>query len=318
MGTTVELEIVALGDGVVGGDPAKKGEELVCVNLAEGRTFALSGAAAMQSTAWDIAFKRSVIWINGGKNRAGQVAVACVFDNDALDRDSFLALTPESLKAAFDRVDKVPAGAQFAGDGIWPAVFDWWRVRDGATRPNSTKGWKLRLRDGASFAKMKMEAAGDKGSSATFAYCYQPSKDAPLGPKTAATLHNGQSFRFSDGKVDPGEEWDMKLEDGLLLLNGGESGAGKAGALGSGKYGGTFDDLKSAGDSIAYFMDEYGAPFREKKWYRYNMKGNHKLHLGGNVYIVRTPGGYYKFQVFDYFEVGESVFGRFRIRFSKL
>ncbi|MBI4667556.1 MAG: HmuY family protein [Nitrospinae bacterium] len=318
MTETRELTIYALEGLVAGGDI--KGETLRCLNLETGKITNIPETQARQDTSWDMAFKRSVIYLNSGPAGPGDVQGALIDPPVDVSREDFVKITADDLKRKFDSVTTVPPGAQFRGEDVEPAIFDWRVLKDGRYTHNSVKGWKLRLADGARYAKMRMKRLEADCKAITIQYAYQPGKDAPLDEERMATINPGECFNFKTGSIAPesGMEWDIKHDGSRLLINSSVSGPGRAGALGSNKYGATWKNVENPSDSIAYFMDEFGAVFRNPKWYRYNIDGKHNLHPNGAVYAIKTLAGVYKLQVYEYFEHKGSDLGNFRIRYARL
>jgi len=316
---TVEITLHAPGSGVIGGDARHQDEEWLFLNLEKAETFSLTEEESWKRRDWHLGFKRTVIRMNGGKGGPGEVGMACVRDVDDMKRDEFLALADDDFRKIFDSVIEASAGIRFAGDAIKPCIDGWSRVADGKITPNLLKGWKLRLADGESFAKMMAVSAEEDGSAVTIKYGFQPADESPMGETKTAVIKDGDRFRFSDGSLNPAGAWDIRFENGGFYMNSSVSGPGMAGALGSRKYSAFFDGITNANDGGIFFMDEYGRPFRDRKWYRYNLMGKHRLHVNGNVYLIKTGQSVFKLQIFGYREMPEKVeFGRFAIRFAKL
>ncbi len=316
---TVEITLHAPGSGVIGGDVKHQDEEWLFLNLEKAETFRLTEEESWESRDWHLGFKRTVIRVNGGKGGPGGCGMACVHDIDDMKREEFLALTDDDFRKFFDSVKKVPAGIRFTGDAIKPCIDGWKRVVDGKVTPNLLKGWKLRLADGKSFAKMMVVSAEDDGSAVAIKYGFQPADAEPMGETKTVVIKDGDGFSFGDGSLGSAGAWDIRFEAGEFYMNSAVSGPGMAGGLGSRKYSAFFDEITNANDGGIFFMDEYGRPFRGRKWYRYNLMGKHRLHVNGNVYLINTGQSVFKFQIFGYSETPEKVeFGRFAIRFAQL
>jgi hypothetical protein len=123
-----------LGDGVqqttidasAGGMSQAHKNPYVYLSLADGSKVEIDDVAAKTSTAWDLAFKRSVIRVNGGDSGAGQGAVAIIAgtpleqvtaipDQSAFTTDDFL---DESCNIERDPINNILTA--FAGsDGVW-------------------------------------------------------------------------------------------------------------------------------------------------------------------------------------------------------
>ncbi|MBI4828161.1 MAG: HmuY family protein [Nitrospinae bacterium] len=315
-------ELIAWGAGgmVAGGDV--HGERYQYFNLASGLRLDMDEAQARTSAAWTIGVKRSVICVNSGVAGPGAARLACVTPPVDVSREEFARLTGDDFKKRFDAVTGVPDGAEFREEGVEPAIFGWRERRGERWAAPAGKGWKLRLADGESFAKMRIRAIGDDTLTVTIEYAYQPAKEAPLTEDRQATIRPGEAFSFRRGAAAAAEAlgWDLLHGGEKLFLNSSVSGPGRAGALGSNKYGALWKTITSAGDSVAYFMDEFGEAFRSPKWYRYNIDGKHNIHPNGAVYVLRAPEGDFKIQIYhyDFFDTEDPAKGSLRLRYARL
>lgn len=316
--TVKDLTVLAPEGLVAGG--SVEGEDYQYFSLLTGERLDITAERARESLEWHIAVKRSVICVNGGPAGPGGITGACIAPPFSVTRGEFLKLTDEDLLKKFEAVEKIPEDARLVPEGIEPAIFGWREKRGDGWAP-AIKGWKLRLADGESFAKMRVRRLGEDGMTITIQYAFQPGKDAPLGEEMTAVIKPGEAFSFRSGEAATAVEgpgWDIKHAGEKIHLNGGVSGPGGAGAIGSNKYGAKWSEVESASDSAAYFMDEYGSIFRNPKWYRYNIDGKHDIHPNGAVYGLRTRDGDFKVQVHDYFEHEGSDLGNMRIRCERL
>ncbi|MBI5179749.1 MAG: HmuY family protein [Nitrospinae bacterium] len=302
---------------VAGGDP--RGETCRYYNLVTGKKLVISEEKAANSAEWHIAFKRSVIKVNGGSAGTGGITGACISLPFDVSRENFLALTDADFRQKFDAVNAIPPGAELRPEAIDPAIFGWCVETDGAIQANAIKCWKLRLADGASFAKLRIKEVGQKREYVIAEYGYQPARGSSVSEVRTGRLDEGNGFSFAQGcAIAPdGTAWDIRLSAGAIFLNSSASGPGMAGAIGSNTWTAKWDALDPS-DSVAYFMDEMGAIFRSPKWYRYNINGKHDIHPNGAVYALRTKDGDFKVQVYDYFMHKGSDIGNFRVRYAKL
>lgn len=295
-------------------------------SLGDGKRVNLTDAEAAVSTAWHLAFKRSLIRVNGGVAGSAGIVGGCLLGPVEVGRDEFLKLTDADFIARFESVTAIPDDATLTGERIEPALFGW-RVKEGGVYAAPVgKGWKVRCADGTSFARMRVTDVAADGSAFTLRYAFQPEKGGALGDDKKATVAAGEGFRFRDGATPPrgfdhtGLDWDIRFDAATdeVYCNSSVSGPGQAGVLGSNKYGAKWSELTDPSDCIVFFVDEYGALFRSPKWYRYNIDGNHNLHPNGAVYGLRAPDGDYTVQVYDYFEHKGSDVGNFRLRYARL
>jgi hypothetical protein len=312
------ITILAPEDVIPGGDTA--GDHHDYFSLATGEKLPVAEEDAGSDRSWHIAFKRSFIKVNSGLAGPGGGTVALLDPPDDSPREEFLQLTDADFQRKFHAVTAVPNDATFVDEGIEPALFGWRVEKDGVWKAPVSKGWKLRLADGTSFAKLRVIDVAADGKTITADYSFQPEKDGTLEPAKTAVIASGEYFNVREGNVvEPkGTNWDIHHGGDMLFLNSSVSGPGKAGALGSKRYGPIWDSIDNPSDGVAFFMDEFGSAFRNPKWYRYNLDGNHDLHVNGAVYGVKTNDGIYKVQVSAYFEHGGSDVGNFKVRFARI
>ncbi len=313
-----EITIIAPEGMVAGGNT--KGESFEYFNLVTGDKLGLSDSEAKNDKSWHIAFKRSFICINSGPAGPGGVVGACIDPPVDVSREEFVTLTDYNWKQKFDAVKSISDDAKLAPEGIEPAIFGWRIERDGEWKAPVGKGWKVRCADGVGFAKMRVKEVDKNGETISIQFAYQREKDSKLGEDKIAVIRPGESFSFKTGGViEPSDiGWDIKHGGDKLYVNSSVSGPGSAGVIGSNKYGAKWKTIDNPSDSIAYFMDEYGAVFRTPKWYRYNIDGKHNIHPNGAVYGLQTAEGDFKAQVYDYFEHKGSDLGNIRVRYEKL
>ncbi len=296
-----EITIIPPEGVVVGGDI--HGESFQYVDLGSGALLDLDDERAQNDKSWTLGVKRSVICVNSGPAGPGGVVAACIDPPTSSDpQEEFLKLGVDDWVKKFEAVKKIPDNANLQEEDVYPAITGWRLEKDGRWKAPKKKGWKLRLADGESFAKMKVVEVLEDGKSIRICYGYQPGKDAKMEDDTEATLAPGDHFGFKDGaSITPSDKnWDLKHGGDKLFLNSSVSGPGYAGCIGSPNYGFIWDNIKDAGDSVAYFMDEYGEIFRSPRWYHYNLEGDHQVYPNGAVYGVRTADGDYKVSVVSY------------------
>lgn len=307
--------------------PSDPVEGTITVNAATGWGFAslaneevVAVTDPTSSAAWDVGFNALNVMLNGGAAGPGGVRGFCLCANADATDEQVLAMTPENQLAAFDAVtvDDVPS-AGFEAEKLVPAIAPWFEgtgaaiVADGGT-------WLLRLRNGTSFAKLRVVSLS--GTSATDAgevtveYAVQPTAEDPFGPTENVVLDAaaGSTLDLIGGAVD-GAEWDIALEGFTFTVNGGVSGTGSVAATPSDV---AFESVTTASiEPRAYRTDTFGGVFTSSPWYRYDLTGEHLVHPTFDVYLVERGGDVYKLQILSYYgPAGEAR--QITFRYSKL
>ncbi len=298
-----ELVITAPKGIVVGGDADETYEYY---SLVSGERVELTEDEARKSKSWHVAFKRSIVSVNGGPAGIGGIIGACINPPVSVSREEFASLGDADWREKFNAVKSIPDNVKLLPEGVESAILGWCVEKDGLWTPPAAKGWKIRLADGKGYAKMRVKEIDEDGVTVTMLYAVQAEKGGALSEDKTIVMEPGESFSFVSGEiVEPsGLNWDIQHTGEKLLLNSPVNGDGVAGAIGSNKYGANWSEITNPGDSIAYFMDEYGSLLRSPKWYRYNIDGTHKIHPNGAVYGLRTADGDFKLQIFEYSGVG--------------
>lgn len=130
-GALVVVENLDATAGGLGGDPDAPS---TCLTLGSGEQQALTPKAALESSSWDLCFRRDSVSVNGGLGGPGGVTAV---DLDAAETegeslDAIKVLTPESEAASFDAVDYDTLTAptlKYHGDRIVSAFTDAWVER---------------------------------------------------------------------------------------------------------------------------------------------------------------------------------------------
>jgi hypothetical protein len=270
------------------------------VSLAEEGTVAVTDPAT--STAWDLAFNATNVMVNGGAAGPAGVGGFCVCANAAATNDQVLAMTAESELDDFDAVESTE-GAAYVLDELVPAIAPW-HDGEGASAVADGGTWLLRLRNGTSFAKLRVvsltgPSATDAGE-LTVEYAVQTTAADAFGPTETVVLDAGAGATLDliAGGVD-GAEWDIAVDGFTIRVNGGVSGTGQVAAAVSDVG---FESVTTAStDPRAYRTDTFGGVFTDHPWYRYNLTGEHGIHPTYDVYLIRRGGETYKVQILDYY-----------------
>jgi hypothetical protein len=143
-------------DATAGGLAGDSGAPGRCLNLGTGEQQALTPKAALESSSWDLCFRRDAISVNGGLGGPGGVTAvdldAAATETETLDTAK--QLTPEAETAAFDAVDYetlTAPGLEYRGDGVVSAFTDAWVERvSGETALPQGSTWLVVGADGKS------------------------------------------------------------------------------------------------------------------------------------------------------------------------
>ncbi len=130
--------------------------ESTCLSLASGEQTRLSAAALLESSDWDLCFRRDAISVNGGLGGPGGVtAVDLNADQSATETLATVkARTSQSEAAAFEALDYAALdepGLAYHGDRVVSAFTDKWvdRASSPARLPD-TEAWLVLSADGTS------------------------------------------------------------------------------------------------------------------------------------------------------------------------
>lgn len=311
-------EITAPREPVEGSLTVDASEGWAYASLTDAGPVSITDPAA--SAEWDIGFNAANVMLNGGAAGPGDVSGYCRCANAGATDEQVLAMTAESELGDFDAVTgaDIPAGG-FTSEALVPAISQWYTgsganaVADGAT-------WLLRLRNGTSYAKLRVVSltgsdASDAGQ-ATLEYAVQPTAADPFGETETVVLDagSGATLDLTSGTID-GTEWDVSLEGFTFRMNSGVSGSGNAAATRSES---SFEAVTTASvDARAYRQDGFGGVFTASPWYRYNLTDEHIVHPTYQVYLLQRGSDVYKVQVVDYYgTAGEPR--RITFRYAKL
>lgn len=283
------------------------------------------------STAWDMAFRRFSVRLNGGVAGPGSVSAAGLGNNAGLTADEVAALTPQDGEAAFAAVTAadIPA-AGFIEDALVPETGpSWFRPdpRSGSIVANPGAAWKLREGSGRGYGVIRIvdiAMQGERPVGATIQFRRHDPGGSLGAPETLALdLSRGPvHVSLTSGIVRDasGCDWDVATSPEFTIQVNEACGAG------------TFpldarDDftaLVRADDAPDYagFLSTIAGAFpatvgdaRGTFWY--DIRQNNRMWPTYNVFLVRVAEAVYKVQLFDYYNAtGDSGFPS--VRFQRL
>lgn len=290
---------------------------------------------ARSSDAWDMAFFATSVMVNGGDAGPGGVEATCLCWNATLAGEAIVALTAASGLADFEAVTAadLPTDAEsWTGDELVPAVTGWYSydVQTHTVSADPAAVFKVRTAGGESFAKLHV--VGIEGASqahagtVTLEFAVQPEAGAAFG--ATRTLEVDVSGGAVAVDLETGttvaagtEGWDLLVEGWSIRVNGGVSGSGGAGAV---RVEDAFEAVTHAGDLTSghYRGDTYGGVFASgdtgRRWYRYNLQGNHQIWPTYNVYLVRRGDDVYKVQITGYYHPDTGDARHITVRYARL
>jgi HmuY protein len=274
----------------------------------------VSVADPATSEAWDIAFFATSVMLNGGAAGPGGVSGTCLCQNEDATAAQVMAFTAEAELVDFESVTatSVPASAEFVEDELDPALTEWYSYNPvtHVVTPNPARVWKFRTAEGDAYAKVHIvgiaDAAQTHAGRVTVEYALQPSAGAAFGAVRQVTVDASTGpvgIDLESGAASSAAGWDIRVDGWNLLVNGGTSGPGQAGAVVVEE---AFEAITDASDLTAshYSGDAFGGVFVESPWYRYNLTGqDHHIWPTFDVYVVKRGDEVYKVQIINYYDV---------------
>mgnify|MGYP000132332532 CR=1 FL=1 len=135
----------------------------------------------------------------------------------------------------------------------------------------------------------------------------------PSGPDPVETitltLSDGDFVDLRSGEiVSEADGWDLSVDGWNLFLNGGESGAGKAGGIDMELLDFTlaFEDMNRRNQIVWFlFYDSYACALSD--WWWYALDGTHTLFSNYHTYVVRVGDVDYAVQLLDYYRVEDGA-----------
>jgi hypothetical protein len=141
----------------------------------------------------------------------------------------------------------------------------------------------------------------------------QPSPTAALGSVQTLTVDlsaGPQRVDLDAGALTTSDtDWDLRISDFAIRVNGGVSGPGKGGAASESA---SFESITSAKIADqAYRTDVYAGVFGAHRFYRYNIAGDNRISPTFDVYLLRRGNTAYKLQVLNYYNPASPTQARY-------
>jgi len=300
----------------------------------------LTTEQASDNVQWDIAFKRTGVYLNQHSDNA-ITAYAMGHNSDFFDgegnviADSFINATAELALDDYLSVktSDVPTDdSLFVGD-VTSSIIDGFYHYDSTTHVvTAADDHYFVVNSDSAFTKFRaaeITTAGYGIGQITFKTAYQGADDAEFGPEQDLTIDAAMicSGDVTDVYIDfdinqevtADDAWDVKLpcaED--------KTGAGfEINIADDSTALQDFDNQYTAVDpaSAAYYgfkENSYSVKaFDGTSWYQYNLQGGHKLWSQYDVYLVKTPTATHKLQITSYYDA-EGTSGNLSFRTDEL
>jgi hypothetical protein len=304
-------------------------------NLATGAEVTVANPRT--STAWDVAFRRYEVRLNGGVAGTKGVTGVRVVDNSSLPAATLLGYTPESQLAAFDAVaaTSIPGAAEFSSTSIAPTLNAWFRASGPTTLVAvPTVAWKVRRADGghAVVRVAELTLAGFALASLRLEYRVQPAGGV-LGPLQSVTVPAGTpgapaTVSLSTGSVvtTGGCTWDFAVTNAITLsvnpdatcptgtfpLESTESFTGITTAADAPSYGRFMAALSSP------IPNGFSADIKPPFLYGIDPVNTNRFTPTFNVYLVRSGNATYKVQFLSYYNPTGGESGFLTMRYARI
>jgi hypothetical protein len=287
------------------------------------------------STAWDLAFRRYSVRLNGGVAGAGSVTGFNLANNASATNEEILAFTPANQQAAYDAVgaSDIPATG-FITEGLAPDYTGWFRPTAAGLLPNPAAVWKLRRASGAgagAYAAVRVEAIVNDPSLSqtdgmrgiTFGYRLQTAPGTLGAPQTVAVdlstlTEAGVNLGTGAIVIPTGGDcgWDIKVTRAYTFEVNAACQAGTFPFDASE----SFDATTRADDATEYapYVSLVSGPVpnsisSKSGVFLYNLLGDNRLSPTFNIFLVKVGSATYKFQVVSYYNAtGDAAYPTIR------
>lgn len=293
-------------------------------------------ASPTTSTAWNLAFRRFEVRVNGGVAGPGNVSGYNLANNAAATSDQVLAFTPDNQKAAFDSVGEadIPDDTAFVTERLVADPLAWLNFAGGAPTANTSAVWKVRRNTGGGYALFRAIGLTMGGNSPETAvvdsvkieWRYQPAGGTLGAPDTATidVVGGHTTLNFATGAVaaPSGCDWDLEAGADFSLATNAACSVGTFPL----DVSQTFAGVTDAGDALDYGLFLSGltgpVPFATslddpRGPFLYNLAGDNRLSPTFNIYLVKVGTSVYKFQLTGYYSQ-TGVSGHPSIRFARI
>jgi hypothetical protein len=285
------------------------------------------------STAWDLAFRRFSVKLNGGVAGPGTVAAVNLMNNASVDSATIVNFTAADADEAWDAVtvDDI-TGKTFVEDGIVEDDSGPWFRYDpmaGTLVANTGAAWKLKEADGghALFRISSMDVPGSTMAAITVQFRRQDA-GADLGAidSVAVTFPAGPpatvflDLETASEVTASGCNWDLSVSSVFEIAFNDACGAGTFPLDASEDFTAvtTADDAPEYGGFLSVISGAFPSTVGDASGlFWYDIEGNNYLWPTYNVFLVRIGTSVYKVQVTDYYNDSQES-GHPTLRFELL
>lgn len=289
------------------------------------------------STAWDVAFRRYEVRLNGGVAGSKGVTGVRVVDNSTLPAATLLGYTPENQLASFEGVTatSIPAANLFTSTVIAPTLNAWFRASGPTTLVAvPSVAWKLRRADGgyAVVRVAELTLAGFSLASLRLEYRVQ-SVGGVLGAVQSVTVPAGTpeaptKVSLATGMLvtTEGCTWDLAVTNAITLSVNPDAGC----PTGTFPLEATepFTTVTSAADAPSYgrFMAALSSPIpngfsadvKPPFIYGIDPVNTNRLTPTFNVYLIKTGSATYKLQLLSFYNPTTGDSGFLTLRYARI
>lgn len=297
----------------------------------------------LTSSAWDLAFRRFEVRLNGGLAGPKGVSGYNLANNVSATPAQIIAFTPDNQKAAFDAVSQsdIPAAGQFTTETLAEDLTGWFTQTPTGLVANPGRAWKLRLAGDRGFALIRVERITNESTNPSptdgmagikIGFRLQPTSGAlgapdsvvvALAPGSSATI-NLSTKEVSAGVVAADCSWDLRVSRAYeLQVNTGTT-------CGTGTFPLTLTDdfatLTTAADAPQYapFISLISGPIpnsfedpRGPFLYGIDPANPQRLYPTFNTYLVKVGDAVYKLQLTGYYSA-TGTSGHPTIRYARI
>jgi hypothetical protein len=325
--TAVQATIDASAGGMGAGvdDPENKYSYF---SFATGTEVELQDDEAEHSNAWDIAFKRTSIIVNGNAATAALVAKQERFyDQDGNPiKDSFINANADTEAQAFiDITAEGITNAEFKTDEAVPALTDWYTYNfmTHVVTANTDNFYLIQNAENDNVSIFNMKAITTAGRVAASYRVQFFNNEAAAGtdfsfPQTGTEFvadftsqteicYDLDTHSQLDCASNP-NTWDLRLDNSFQIwLNGGIHGTGNAKTTTPDSFANI--SAKTSVSPYELLADSKTGIFTDSatKWSAYGINNQHKMWPNYRVYAVESHGQQYKLRILSYYAPMDSV-----------